>query len=130
MMSNSPRRFPSTRSISSTIVRALRQEFVGPHLVTETVENPIHHLGLLVGEKCMRDIVIFRDRDARRHVAALEDLIGAGAENGAENRIDAGEPPALGKLLVDQGIDLELLAHHALDQIAEEGRLGIAILAA
>src|SRR4051794_38047828 len=67
MTSNSPRRFPSTRS---TITRALRQELVGPRLVTETVENPVHHLGFLVGEKSMRDIDIFRDRDARRHVAA------------------------------------------------------------
>jgi hypothetical protein len=48
----------------------------------------------------------------------------------AENGIDAHEPPAFGELLVDQRIDLELLAHDALDQIAEEGRLGIAILAA
>ncbi len=61
---------------------------------------------------------------------AQQDLIGPGAEDGAQDGIDAGEPPALGKLLVDQRIDLELLAHHALDEVAEEGGLGVGILAA
>ena len=40
---------------------------------------------------------------------------------------DAREPPAFGELLIDQRIDLELLAHHALDEVAEEGGLGVAI---
>ena len=60
----------------------------------------------------------------------LENFIGAGAENGAQDGIDAGEPPALGELLVDQRIDLELLAHHAIDEVAEEGGFGVGILAA
>ena len=38
---------------------------------------------------------------------ANQDLIGAGAEDGAKDGIDAGQPPALGELLVDQRIDLE-----------------------
>ena len=43
--------------------------------------------------------------------------------------IDACEPPAFGELAVDQRIDLELLAHDAFDQVAEEGRLCVRILA-
>ena len=59
----------------------------------------------------------------------MQDLVGAGAKDGAKDGIDAGEPPALGELLVDQGIDLELLAHHALDEVAEEGGFRVGILA-
>ena len=40
------------------------------------------------------------------------------------------EPPALGELLVDQGIDAKLLAHHTLDDVPEEIRLRLGILAA
>ena len=61
---------------------------------------------------------------------AHQHLVGAGAQDGAQDRIDAVEPPAFGELLVDQRVDTALLAHHALDEVAEEGGLGIAILAA
>ena len=77
----------------------------------------------------MGDIHIFGNRDACRHVIALQDLVGAGAQDCPEDRIDACEPPAFCQLLIDQRIDLELFAHHALDEIAEEGCLGVALLA-
>jgi hypothetical protein len=44
--------------------------------------------------------------------------------------VHAGEPPPFSKLLVDQRIDLELSAHHAFDEVTEEGGLGVAILRA
>ena len=40
------------------------------------------------------------------HILAHQDLIGAGAQDGAQDRIDAVEPPAFGELLIDQRIDL------------------------
>ena len=77
----------------------------------------------------MRDVDKFRDGHPRGHIAPLQDLIGSGAKDGAQDGIDAGQPPALGKLLVDQRIDLELLAYHAIDEVAEEGGLSVGILA-
>src|SRR5512147_806652 len=130
MMSNSPRPFPSMRLPSSTIASSLRGELARPRLVPDPVENAVHHLGLLIGKEGMSDVDIFGDDDAGRDVVARQDLVGAGAEDGAKDRIDAGEPPPLRELLIDQGIDLELLAHHAFDEVAEECGLGVAILAA
>src|SRR3972149_2901532 len=117
MISNSPRRSPSTRS---AIARALGGEFVRPRLVAELVEDAVHDLRLLFGEKGMGDVDIFGDYHARRDIAADQDLIGAGAENGAQDGIDAGQPPACGELVVDQRGDTELLAHHAFDEGADE----------
>ena len=71
------------------------------------------------------------DTDAdRRYVVANQDLIGAGAKDGAKDRFDAGQPPAFGELLVDQRVDTKLLAHHALHEVAEEGGLRFGVLAA
>ena len=65
-----------------------------------------------------------------RDILAQQDLIGAGAQDGAQNGIDAGQPPAFGQLRVDHRVDRQLLAHHALDQVAEEGGFDLGILAA
>src|SRR5262245_32238869 len=102
MISNSPRRFALFRSPPSTIGAAPAGKFLRPRPVAEAVENAVDDLGLLLGEERVSDIDILGDDHARRHVAANENLIGARAENGAKDRIDAREPPALGKLLVDQ----------------------------
>src|SRR4026208_506746 len=129
MMSNSPRLFPPPRSISPAIARAVFCELCRPRLMSSPVENTVHHFRLIIGKEGMGDIHIFGNRDACRHVIALQDLVGAGAQDCPEDRIDACEPPAFCQLLIDQRIDLELFAHHALDEIAEEGCLGVAILA-
>src|SRR5262245_9267821 len=130
MISNSPRRFPPSRSPPSTILAAPGGKFLRPRLMPEAIENAIDDLGLLLAEKRVSDVDIFGDDDARRHVAANEDLIGAGAEHGAQDRIDPREPPALGERLVDQGVDAKLLAHHALDDVAEEFRLRLGVAVA
>src|SRR4029453_4366343 len=129
MISNSPRRFPVSRS-PSTITAAPGGKFLRPRPVPEAVENAIDDLRLLLGEKRVSDIHIFGDDYARRHVAANEDLIGARAENGAKDRIDAREPPALGELLVDQRVDAKLFAPPTLDDVAEEFRLRLGVAAA
>src|SRR4030042_3928837 len=127
MISNSPRRSPSR---GSPIAGALGGEFVRPRLVAELVEDAVHNLRLLFGEKGMGDVDIFGDYHARRDIAADQDLIGAGAENGAQDGIDAGQPPACGELVVDQRVDTELLAHHAFDEVAAEADLRLAAFAA
>src|SRR5262245_25640477 len=77
----------------------------------------------------MGNVDIFTNYHTRGNVVAEHKFIDAGAENGAEDRIHASETPAFGQLLVDERIDLDLLAHHARDQVAEEGGLGVSILA-
>src|SRR5262245_44442078 len=130
MISNSPRRFPPSRSQPSTIAVSSGGKFARPLLVPEPVEDAIDDLRLLLAEKRVSDIDIFGDDHAYRHVAANEDLIGAGAKDSAKDGIDAREPPALGELLVDQGVDAKLLAHHALDNVAEKFRLRLGVAVA
>ena len=60
----------------------------------------------------------------------MDQLVGAGAQRRAQHRLDALERPALRQRLVDQRIELALLAHHAGDDVAEERRLGRQILRA
>src|SRR5579885_1061722 len=127
MISNSPKPFPSP---CSTIAPILGEKLARADLVPDTVENAVDHLGLVLGEEGVRDVDIFRDDDARRDVIARQNLVGAGAKNGAQDGIDAGEPPSFGELLVDERVDPELLAHHTPDEIAEEAGFGLAILAA
>src|SRR5262245_36338749 len=121
MISNSPMLFSLSRPLPDlAIALALRGEFLWARSVRELVENAVHNLWLVLGEEGMRDIDIFGDDDPPRHVIPRHELEGSGAKDGAENGIDPGQAPALGELPVDQGIDLELLAHDALDQVAEE----------
>src|SRR5437868_12626551 len=55
-----------------------------PQHARQAVEHAVHHPRLLAGEEGVRDVEIFADHDARRHVGAAEQLIGAGAQNGAQ----------------------------------------------
>ena len=98
--------------------------------MAELVENAVYDLRLFALEEGMGKIDIFGDHHARRHVLAHQHLVGAGAQDGAQDRIDAVEPPAFGEVTIDERIDAALLAHHAFDDVAEELRLGVAILAA
>src|SRR6478672_6163236 len=123
MMSNSPMPFSPAWPPSSTIARPVGGELARPRLMAELVQDAIHHLRLVVAEKRMGNVDIFGDDHADGHIVARQDLISAGAQDGAEDRIDAREPPPCGELLIDQRIDLELLAHHALDEVAKEGGL-------
>src|SRR5687768_14501432 len=114
----------------STISAPLGGKLLRPRFMPETIENAVHNLRLLLGEERVGDIDIFGNDHARRHVAANQDLVGAGAKDRTQDRIDAGQPPAFGKLLVNQRIDAELLAHDALHEVAEESGLRLGVLAA
>ena len=77
-------------------------------------------------EEGMGEIDIFADDHTGGYVAAHQHLIGAGAQDGAEDQ-STRLPPAFGQMAVDQRVDAELLAHHAFHDVAEELRLGVAI---
>src|SRR3974377_242754 len=129
-MSNSPALSRLPRSTPLTTAGALAREFLRPHLAAELVENAVNDLRLLAFEEGMGEINIFGDHHAAWRVLAHEHLEGAGTQDGAQDRIDAVEPPALGETLIDERINAELLPDYAFDNVAKESRLGVTILAA
>src|SRR5450830_1509240 len=94
----------------------------------QLVEHGIDHAGLVAFDKGGRDVGVFRHHHPRRHVAAIIELVGAGAQRGAQHRFDTLERPAFCQRFVDQRVELALLAHHTGDNVAEERRLGWKIL--
>ena len=68
----------------------------------------------------VRDVDIFGHHDPARHVLAVLKLIGAGAQHGAQDRVDPLQRPSLLQGIVDQGVELGLVAHHAGDDVAEK----------
>ena len=46
-------------------------------------------------------------------------LEAAGAQDGAQNGVDAHQPPAGGKLLIDHRIEFALALHHAVEHARE-----------
>src|SRR5260221_192075 len=74
MRSNSPSFGAATAIRSEAMV-----DIVLAQHPRQPVEHAIHHARLLAGEEGVRDVEILADDDARRHVGAAEQLIGAGA---------------------------------------------------
>ena len=72
------------------------------------VENAIYDARLILVEKCVRDVDVLIDGNARRNIAAIENFCHARAKNGAQDRIHADQPPTDCKLFVDQRINLAL----------------------
>ena len=70
--------------------------------------------------EAVRHVDIFGDDDAGRHVLAAHQLIGAGAQDGAQHRLDARQRPAVGERGVDLLVDRPLILHHAGEEVAEE----------
>src|SRR6476661_2822121 len=126
MMSNSP----SPRLPLLAIAGPLTRKFFRARLMAELVEDAVDHLRLLAGEEGVAQVYIFGDHHARRHVRAHQHFVGAGAQDRAENRVDAVEPPTFRQMTIDERIDAALLAHHALDDVTKKLRLCVAILAA
>src|SRR5512140_1998529 len=61
----------------------------------QAIENAVHHPRLLAGEERVRDVEILADDDARRHVGAAEQLVGAGSQDGAQDRLQPMQRPFL-----------------------------------
>src|SRR5688572_23816785 len=89
----------------SAIVRALGAEFRRTAFPCELIQYAVHHLGLLAIEEGVGEIDIFRDGDAAWNILALHELEGPGAQDRAENGIDACETPTLRKMAIDEGIE-------------------------
>src|SRR3974390_679065 len=92
------------------------------------IEHGVHQPGLVAVDEGGSDVGVFRHYYARWHVAATVELVGAGAQDRAQSPLDALERPLLGQRLVDQRIELALLAHHAGNDVTEECPLGRQIL--
>ena len=88
------------------------------------VEHAVHQPRLVGVEEGAGDVDIFVDDDARRHVAPLQELEDAAAQDGAERQVDARERPGRRQRRVDDRIDAALLLDHAADERAEEGDIG------
>ena len=96
----------------------------------ERIEHRVDHARRVVLEERLGDVDIFADHHARRHVRAVGQLEGAGAQDGAQRRVDAGQRPAGRQRAVDRRVERLLVAHDAGDNVAEEGGVGVAILVA
>src|SRR5882757_7919663 len=106
------------------------RELVGAELPRDLVEYRVDHAGLFGFDKGVRDIDIFGDDDAARHVLAVLQFIGARPQHRAQNRVDPLQRPALRQSVIDQGIEFGLVAHHAGHDVAEERGFGRQILVA
>src|SRR5450631_4941735 len=99
-------------------------------LARQLIEHGIDHAGLVALDESRRDVGIFRHHHARWHVAAVVELVAACAQRRAQHRLDALERPAFRQRLVDDRVELALLAHHAGHDVAEERGLRRQILRA
>src|ERR1700730_15035212 len=79
-------------------------QLAGPELAGELVEHAIDDARLIASKEGVGAIDIFADDHARRHVAQLQQLEGARAQDGAHDGIDAIQAPALGGLSIDHRI--------------------------
>src|ERR1700722_17497050 len=96
-------------------------KLLGAKLAADLVEHCVHHAGLVGFDKGMRHIDVFRNDDAARHVLAMLEFVGAGAQHRAQDGVDPLQWPALRQGIVDQRIELGLIAHHARHHVAKEG---------
>src|SRR4029079_5106542 len=75
---------------------------------------------LVLFDEGMRDVDIFGYDHAARHILAMLQFVGARAQHRAQNRVDPLKRPALLERIVDQGIELGLVADHAGYHVLEE----------
>src|SRR5260370_9919884 len=99
------------------------RELVGAELARDLVEHRVHHAGLVLFDKGVRDIDVFVTHHAAGVVIAMLQFVGARPQLRAQNGVDPLRRPALRQRIVDQGVELGLVAHHAGNHIAEERRL-------
>jgi hypothetical protein len=59
----------------------------------QLIENGIDHAGFVAFDKGRSDVGVFGHHDAGWNVAAVDELIGAGAQSRAQHRLDALERP-------------------------------------
>src|SRR5690349_10110349 len=96
------------------------RELVGAELARDLVEHGVDHAGLVLFDEGMRDVDIFGHDHTARHVLAVLQFVGARAQHRAQNRVDPLKRPSLLERIVDQGIELGLIADHAGHHVLEE----------
>ena len=99
-------------------------------VVRELIKHGIDHAGLVRIDEGAGDVDVFRRHHPCRDVAAAGKLVGAGPQHGAQHRLDALERPAARQRRVDLRVEACLFTHDAMDDVAEERRLGRLILRA
>src|SRR5262245_17013438 len=77
---------PTIRSFTSPR-RAV--ELLGAQLARDAVEHGVDHADLLALDEGMCNVDIFGNHDARRNVTAVIELVGAGSQHRAQDRLDA-----------------------------------------
>src|SRR5512136_1688620 len=105
-------------------------KFGGAQAPRKLVEHSIDHACLVTLDKSGGHVSIFGHHHPRRHVTAVNQLIGAGPQRCAQNRLDTLEWPAFRQCIVDQGVKITLLTHDAGNDVTEECRLSRKILCA
>ena len=81
----------------------------------DAVEHAVDDLRLVVLEERLGDVDVLVDGDAAGTSRTLHELEHAGAQDGAQDGVDANEAPAVGELLIDERIDVALAAHDAAE---------------
>src|SRR4051794_6063819 len=103
MRSNSPRCGAATAIRSEAVIDVVLAQHA-----RQAVEHAVHHARLLAGEESVGDIEILADHHARRHVGAAEQLVGAGAQDGAQDGLEAMQRPFLAERSRDHAVELAL----------------------
>src|SRR6476660_9396000 len=100
------------------------RELVGAKLSRDLVEHGVHHAGLILFDKGVRDVDIFGHDHTARHILAMLQLIRTRAQHRAQDRVDPLQRPPLRQRVIDQRIEFSLVAHHAGHHVTEERCLG------
>src|SRR5690606_7741989 len=101
-------------------------ELLRPDLARESVEHTVDASRLVVAKERVREIDMLVDDHAHRDVAAVDEFVGRGPENGPEGNVEPCQLPALGQAGVDPGIEIALLADDAADNVLEVLEVGLA----
>src|SRR5690348_6272779 len=116
MRSNSPRRgAAATRSSPQPL---------GPERPGEAVEDAIDEARLLAGEESVRNVEIFADGDARRHLGTCQQLIGARAQDRPENDLEPLERPVGGQRRSNVLVELGAPRASPLDEHGKKRFIG------
>src|ERR1700730_13307156 len=108
----------------------LADEFGGPRLARHAVEHGIDEAGLALIVEGVGDLDIFVDRHPGRHVATMQEFVGAGEQDRAHQPVDALPGPVLGQRRRHGLLELVLVRHGAFDDVLEQRPVGVAAHAA
>src|SRR5690348_16917457 len=103
-------------------------EIPGPEAMRQAIEHAVHEARLLARVERMRHVEILADGDAGRYVRPCHELVGAGAENGAQHRLEPGKRPIGREHAGNRTVEIVLPRRHAADDIGEEGGVDFAIV--